>query len=279
MTVPTRPPSPHPVPGLAPQRARPTTQAGRVANVVLPVLGVLAVVALWWLATIVFDIKEFLLPDPGDVLAAFNEHPAYLLEQSWVTLLETVQGFGLSIVVGIPIALLIAGSTILERTIYPLLLALNSVPKIAIAPILVIWMGFGPAPKVFLAFLVCFFPVVISTASGLKSTPAELVELMRSLDSTRRQEFFKLRFQHALPQIFVGLKVAISLAVIGAVVAEFSPGADAGLGFVIVQSGASVDTALAFAAMVLLGIMSIALFYGLAYLERRVLPWAQEHPS
>jgi NitT/TauT family transport system permease protein len=262
---------------LAPEQARPAAHPGRVANLVLPVLGVLAVIALWWLATIAFSIREFLLPSPADVAAEFGEHPGYLLEQSWVTLLETVQGFGLAIVVGIPIALLIAGSTIVERTIYPLLLALNSVPKIAIAPLLVIWMGFGPAPKVFLAFLVCFFPVVIATASGLKSTPAELVELLRSLDCSRRQEFFKLRFQYALPQIFVGLKVAISLAVIGAVVAEFSPGADAGLGFVITTSGSTANTSLAFAAITLLGVMSIALFYALVYVERRMLPWAQEH--
>jgi len=129
---------------------------------------------------------------------------------------------------------------------------------------------------VLLVFLVCFFPVVISTASGMKSTPAELVELMRSLDCTRRQEFFMLRFRYALPQIFVGLKTAISLAVIGAVIAEFV-GADAGLGFVIVSSGASADTALAFAAMGLLGVMSIVLFYGLEYLEHRLLPWAEAH--
>jgi len=251
----------------------PKRRARRVATVVLPVLGLLAVIALWWLATVFFSIEEFLLPGPADVLAAFGEYPVYLLEHTWVTLVETVQGFGLSIVVGVPIALLIVSSTILERMIYPLLLALNAVPKIAVAPILVVWMGFGPAPKILLVFLVCFFPVVISTASGLKSTPAELVELMRSLDCTRRQEFVKLRFHHALPQIFVGLKVAISLAVIGAVIAEFV-GASAGLGYVIVASGASADTALAFAAMGLLGLMSIVLFYGLVYLEHRLLPWA-----
>jgi NitT/TauT family transport system permease protein len=254
----------------------PRQRVRRVTTVVLPVLGLLAVIALWWLATVVFAIEEFLLPSPADVLAAFGEYPGYLLEQTWVTLLETVQGFGLSIVVGIPIALLIVRSTVLERTIYPLLLALNAVPKIAIAPILVVWLGFGPAPKVILVFLVCFFPVVISTASGMKSTPTELVELMRSLDCTRGQEFFKLRLHYALPQIFVGLKTAISLAVIGAVIAEFV-GASAGLGYVIVSSGASADTALAFAAMVLLGVMSIVLFYGLGYLERRLLPWAEEH--
>jgi NitT/TauT family transport system permease protein len=242
----------------------------------LPILGMVAVIALWWLATVVFAIDEFLLPSPGDVLVAFGEYPGYLLEQAWVTLRETVFGFVLSIVVGVPIALLIVVSKILERTIYPPLLVLNAVPKIAIAPIFVVWMGFGLVPKVLLVFLVCFFPVVISTASGMKSTPAELVELMRSLDCTRRQEFFMLRFQYALPQIFVGLKTAISLAVIGAVIAEFV-GADAGLGFVIVSSGASADTALAFAAMGLLGVMSIVLFYGLEYLEHRLLPWAEAH--
>ncbi|MEU0531645.1 ABC transporter permease [Amycolatopsis tolypomycina] len=248
----------------------------RGRGTVLPVAGVLALVGLWWLATIVFSIERFLVPSPADVVAAFLELPGYLLAQSLVTLAETVAGFALSIVVGVPLALLIVLSPLLERTFYPILLALNAVPKIAVAPILVVWFGFGQAPKVILVVLVCVFPVVISTATGMKSTPHELVELFRSWDSSRRQEFFKLRIRHALPQIFVGLKVAISLAVVGAVIAEFV-GADAGLGFVIVQSGASADTALAFAAMTLLAIMSIALFHGLAYLERKLLPWAEEH--
>jgi NitT/TauT family transport system permease protein len=247
----------------------------RATRIALPLLGLAAIIGLWWLATVVFAIEKFLLPSPKDVFDAYAVQQGYLLEQMWVTLLETVQGFALSIVVGVPIALLIVSSKILERTIYPLLLAVNAVPKIAIAPILLVWLGFGSWPKVIMVFLVCFFPIVISTASGMKSTPAELVELMRSLDSSRTQEFFKLRLQYALPQVFVGLKVAISLAVIGAVIAEFV-GAKAGLGYVIVQSGASVDTALAFAAMTLLAIMSIILFYGLVFLERVLLPWSQE---
>ncbi|MEU5266306.1 ABC transporter permease [Amycolatopsis sp. NPDC021455] len=245
-------------------------------GIVLPIVGVLALIGLWWLVTIVFSIERFLVPSPADVVASFLELPGYLLGQSLVTLLETVEGFSLSIVVGVPLAMLIVRSPLLERTFYPILLAMNAVPKIAVAPILVVWFGFGQGPKVVLVVLVCVFPVVISTASGMKSTPHELVELLRSWDSSRRQEFFKLRFFHALPQIFVGLKVAISLAVIGAVIAEFV-GADAGLGFVIVQSGASADTSLAFAAMTLLAIMSIALFHGLAFLERKLLPWAEEH--
>jgi NitT/TauT family transport system permease protein len=245
-------------------------------TIVLPVVGLLVIIGLWWLATIVFGIESFLVPSPADVVSSFAELPGYLLEQSLVTLGETVLGFLLSIVVGVPLALLIVGSKVLERMFYPLLVALNAVPKVAIAPIFVVWFGFGIESKVLLIVLVCVFPVVISTASGMKSTPHELVELLRSLDATRRQEFFKLRFLYALPQVFVGLKVAISLAVIGAVIAEFI-GARAGLGYVISQSGASADTSLAFAAMSLLAVMSITLFYGIAYIERKALPWAEEH--
>jgi NitT/TauT family transport system permease protein len=254
---------------------RPGLTSTRTAAILLPVLGLVLAIALWWLATIVFSIEAYLLPSPPDVISAFRAQPGYLMSQTWVSLLETVEGFLLSIVVGVPIALAIVRSTVLERLIYPLLLAVNAIPKIAIAPLLVVWMGFGQAPKVIMVLLVCFFPVVISTATGMKSTPVELVELLRSLNATRTQEYFKLRFQYALPQIFVGLKVAISLAVIGSVIAEFV-GATSGLGYVIVQSGASADTALAFAAMGLLGLVSIALFYGLVLLERFLLPWAEE---
>ncbi|NUR29196.1 MAG: ABC transporter permease [Catenulispora sp.] len=249
---------------------------GRLTDWTLPAAGLVAVVALWWLATVVFSIEKFLVPSPKDVVDAFVGQAGFLMSQTWVTLLETVEGFALAVVVGIPIAMLIAGSRLLEKMIYPLLLAVNAVPKIAIAPILVVWMGFGQLPKIAMVFLLCFFPVVISTATGLKSTPAELTELIRSYDASHLQAFFKVRFPYALPQVMVGLKTAISLAVIGAVIAEFV-GADAGLGFVIVQSGASADTPLAFAAMTLLGIISIVLFYGLNALEKAVLPWAEEN--
>jgi NitT/TauT family transport system permease protein len=244
-------------------------------KIILPIAGLAVVIGLWWLATIVFSIERYLVPSPKDVFDAYAAQQGYLLDQAGVTLLETVQGFLLSLVAGVPIALLIVSSKILERMIYPLLLAVNAVPKIAIAPILVVWLGFDMLPKVIMVFLVCFFPIVISTASGMKSTPAELVELLRSMDCTRWQEFFKLRLRYAMPQIFVGMKVAISLAVIGAVIGEFV-GAKAGLGYVIVQSGGSADTSLAFAAMTLLAIMSIVLFYGLVWLERLLLPWAEE---
>ena len=245
------------------------------AAVLLPIVGLAGAIALWWLATIVFSIESYLLPTPGDVVRTFLDQPAYLLKETGTSFLETIEGFLLAIVIGVPIALLIVRSVILERLVYPLLLMVNAIPKIAIAPLLVVWMGFGQWPKVVMVLLVCFFPIVISTAQGMKSTPAELVELLRSLNASRTQEFFKLRLRYAMPQIFTGLKVAISLAVIGSVIAEFV-GATQGLGYVIQQSGASADTALAFAAITLLSIMSIILFYGLVLLEHLFLPWAQE---
>jgi NitT/TauT family transport system permease protein len=245
------------------------------AAVALPIIGLVAAIALWWGATVVFSIEPFLLPGPWDVLVKFFDQPGQLLSETGTSLLETIEGFLLAIVIGVPIALVIVRSVILERLVYPLLLMVNSIPKVAVAPLLVVWMGFGQWPKVVMVLLMCFFPIVISTAQGMKSTPTELVELMRSLNATRAQEFFKLRLRYAMPQIFTGFKVAISLAVIGSVIAEFV-GATKGLGYVIQQSGASADTTLAFAAIALLSVMSILLFYGLVLLEHILLPWAQE---
>ncbi|MFF0340927.1 ABC transporter permease [Kribbella sp. NPDC004875] len=245
------------------------------AAILLPAIGLVLAIGLWWAAVVVFAIEPFLVPSPGDVAAKFFEQPGSLLSETWTSMLETIEGFLLAIVIGVPIALVIVRSVILERLVYPLLLMVNSIPKVAVAPLLVVWMGFGQWPKVVMVLLMCFFPIVISTAQGMKSTPTELVELMRSLNASRSQEFFKLRLRYAMPQIFTGFKVAISLAVIGSVIAEFV-GATKGLGYVIQQSGASADTTLAFAAIALLSIMSIVLFYGLALLEHLLLPWARE---
>jgi NitT/TauT family transport system permease protein len=240
-------------------------------------LGPLATFALllvaWHVATRVFEWPIWLVPSPLDVASSLWEYRSLLPRQVWVTLLESVAGFGLATAAGIPLAVLIASSRLLERTIYPVLLGLNAVPKIAIAPILILWMGFGYGPKILVSFLLCVFPIVISTATGLRSTPPELVELTRSLCASEAQVFRKARFPAALPHVFVGLKVAISLAVIGAVIGEFV-GASEGLGWVIVSSGANVNTSLAFAAMVLLAVMSVVLFYALVALERLLVPWA-----
>lgn len=245
-----------------------------VVGFLLPLATLALLVVAWELATRLFDWPVWLVPGPDDVWQALVDNRSLLPRHFRVTLVETLGGFALAIAVGVPLAVAIASSRFLERTIYPLLLGLNAVPKIAIAPILVLWMGFGYGPKIVVTFLLCLFPIVISTATGLKATPPELVELVRSLGASPAEVFRRVRFPWALPHIFVGLKVAISLAVIGAVIGEFV-GAEAGLGHVIIASGSNVDTSLAFGAMVLLGVLSIALFYALVGLERILVPWAR----
>ncbi|MDG4785168.1 ABC transporter permease [Micromonospora sp. WMMD1102] len=240
----------------------------------LPLLGAVLAVGIWWLTAELFDISSFFLPAPPDVVDAFLRLPGYLLAESWVTLLETVVGFGIAASTGLLVALLLAVSRTVERMTMPLMAAVNAVPKVALAPLLLVWMGFGPEPKIVMVILVCFFPIVVSTMAGLTSTPSDLRELVHSLSASWWQTFLKVRLAWALPQIFVGLKVAISLAIIGAIIGEVvNP--DRGLGAVIVSSGNSADTPLAFAALTLLALMGAALFYLVVAVERLLVPWAR----
>lgn len=247
----------------------------RIPRPLLPVIALVVFVAVWWLATIVFHISSFLLPSPLDIVQSFLRTPGYLLRETGTTLEETLLGYAIAAAGGLLIAVLLTASESMQRAMLPVLVGFNAVPKIAVAPLLVVWMGFDRSPKVVMVVLISFFPVVVSSMSGLASTPADLGELARSLSASRRQTFLKVRLPWALPQVFVGLKVAITLAVIGAVVGEFS-GGNAGLGYVITVSGASADTPLAFAAIALLAIISIGLFYLVAALEHVLLPWVRE---
>ncbi|BAL88316.1 putative ABC transporter permease protein [Actinoplanes missouriensis 431] len=246
----------------------------RIHSSALPLLGAVTAVALWWSATAVFGIRSFFLPAPPDIVAAFRRQPGYLMREAGSTVTVTVTGFGIAVAAGLLLAVVLTAWRALERATLPVLVALNSVPKVAVAPLLVVWLGFGAQPKIVLVVLICFFPVVVATMAGLTSTPAELSELSRSLSASVWQAYLKIRLPWALPQMFVGLKVAISLAVIGAVVAEIN-NPTGGLGSVIVLSGMSFDTPLAFAAIALLALLSTTLFYLVVLLERLVVPWAR----
>lgn len=246
----------------------------RLAAVVWPLISGTAAISVWWLATIIFNIRPFLLPSPADVVSSLLSVPSYLAEQSWVTLTEILGGFALAVAGGLLAGLALATSRLTERLALPLLVATNAVPKLAIAPLLVVWLGFGQTSKIVMVFLICFFPIVIATMSGIVSTPNDLNEIVGSLSASWWQTYLKVKIPWALPQIFVGLKVAISLAVVGAVVGEFS-GGDKGLGYVIIAAGTSADTPLAFASVALLAILGISLFYILAGLERLLLPWTR----
>jgi NitT/TauT family transport system permease protein len=255
---------------------RTTSRYGSLAlRLVLPTLTFVGLIGLWWLATVVFDWPSYLVPTPFEVWDRILDRRSLLMSNFRTTLGEALVGFAAAIAIAVPFSVAITYSRVLSLTVYPALVALNAVPKIAIAPLLVIWMGFGLGPKVVMVVLICFFPIVLSTTTGLRSTPAEFIELSRSLSSSALQEFVRFRFPWSLPYLFVGLKVAITLAVIGAVVGEFV-GATKGLGYVIVASGQSADTTLAFAAIVLLSVMSVLLFYALVLVQRLVVPWSEE---
>ena len=252
--------------------------SSRIArDYLLPVASMVAVLVLWEVVYRAFKIPKFIVPAPSDVLAETWVSRARLLEHSWVTLYETLAGFGLSIAVGVPLAVLIVYSPIFRSTLYPLIVVTQSVPKVAIAPVLLLILGAGEASKLILAFLVAFFPIVVDTATGLAATPEELIDLSRSYRASRLKTFMKVRFPMALPFFFSGLKVAITLALIGAVVAEFV-GSDRGLGYIIVAATSYWKADLAFGAILLLSVMAVVLFGLVTVVERLVCPWYAAEP-
>lgn len=248
---------------------------GRLAAAGLPALGVVGALALWWGAVELFDIKPLFLPSPVAVARVFVDESDYLARTAADSLYRLLIGFGLAAAGGILIALLLSWSRALERAFMPLFLGLNAVPKVAIAPLLIVWLGFGPKFNIVLVVSISILPVMVATMAGLGATPADLGELARSLTASWRQTYLKVRLPWALPHMFVGLKLAISLAVIGEVVAEIQ-NPNSGLGSIIVLAGASFDTALAFAAIVVLSVIGVVLYYLVAAVERLLLPWARQ---
>jgi NitT/TauT family transport system permease protein len=241
---------------------------------VYPLIGVAAIILVWQAYTEVFAVNRIVLPSPLDILKASVMHWDMLLVQTWPTFLESVLGFLLAVAIGIPFAICVAGSRVLNLTLYPILIATQSIPKVAIAPIILVWFGLGIQSKLVIAFLVAFFPIVVDTAAGIQATPAGLVELARSLRASPLQIFLKIQFPAALPFIFAGAKVAVTLAVIGAVIGEFV-GSVSGLGNLLLSANAQLDSPLAWAALVWLSALGILLFALVVVAERITMPWSQ----
>ena len=237
---------------------------------VYPIVTVLVMIGLWQAVVLIFHVRSFLLPSPHQVWDEGFAHAGLLASSTGTTTLEIVAGFGLSIVVGIPLAVATVLWRPFDRVMHPLLVTSQTVPKVAIAPLLVVWVGLGTAPRIILAFVVAFFPVVIDTAVGLRSPSSDLIKMVRSMGATTGQEFRKVRFPHALPNIFSGLKVAIALAVVGAIVAELV-GGQSGLGYVILEAQGAFDTALLFADIIVLSLLGIVLFYVVELAELIIL--------
>ena len=243
----------------------------RIAAVLAPIVVIIALLALWEAGTRLFAVPLFLLPPPSVIVAAMVKNVALLAAGAWVTTLEIVLGFLLSIAVGIPLALMIFLWPPFSRAVLPLLVSSQAMPKVAIAPLFLVWFGFGLMPKVLIAFLIAFFPVVINTAVGLAAIEPEKILLARSMGLGAIDTFFKIRLPDALPAIFAGLKISITLAVVGAVVGEFV-GGDAGLGYLLMVANGSMDTQLLFAGIVCLTILGVGLDLVVELTERIAVP-------
>jgi NitT/TauT family transport system permease protein len=246
---------------------------GRVRSLaaqVLPPLGVaLALLVGWQLAIDIFDVSEFVLAKPTEIVAELGDSQEVIVDASWYTLREIVYGFALSAAIGVLIALLLAASRAADRALYPLVVAFQTVPKVALAPIFVLWFGYGLAPKMLLIATIAFFPVALNMRTGLNAVDADLLSLMRSVGASRWQILRKVQIPNSLPYLFAGLKIAITFSVIGAVVAEFA-GSSQGLGYLIEFASTQLDTPLVFAALLVISLLGLALYYAVALLERLV---------
>ena len=219
-----------------------------------------------------FKVPVYLLPPPSIVWSEFTERWLHVLKHTWVTTEEILAGYILAVIVSVPMAIAIAFSRTIERTAYPLIVFLQIIPKIAIAPLFIIWFGFGFTPKVLLVFLLSFFPIVVASIAGFKSIDSEIMQLARSSGASRWMTFRKIRLPHALPSIFTGLKVAAALSSTAAVVAEFVA-SDKGLGYLLLQYNGDLETPMVFATIIVLSIVGLLVYYAVELIEKLMIPW------
>jgi putative hydroxymethylpyrimidine transport system permease protein len=253
-------------------------------RVLPPTLIVIGLIGLWQLASEwdvlanLLKIQDFLVPSPSQIAQALWEDRSLLADDAWVTLKEVVLGFAIAVVLGLAFAVALHLSETLRRAFYPLLVASQTVPVVAIAPILIVWFGFGIGPKLAIIALVCFFPITVNALDGLGSVDPDQVKMMRTLDAGRWQILRRVEAPSALPFAFSGAKIAVAVAVIGAVFGEYA-GSDSGLGHLIQTASGQLETARMFAAIVVLSAMAICLFGLLSLAERHWVSWNNMEPK
>lgn len=241
--------------------------------VALPVLTIAALFVLWEVGCRVFGVPGYIIPAPSAIWNATLDSSDSVIGHTMATTRTVLLGFLVSIAVSLPLAVAITSSPLVAAAVYPLLVLTQAIPKVALAPILVVVLGSSELPRVVVTFLVAFFPLVLSMAAGLVSVPPDLIELGRACKSNRWTELWRIRLPYAVPFIFAGLKAAVALAVVGAVVAEFV-NADAGLGYLIQTATAFFQVELAWSALMILSIMGIVFFQVIVIIERVFFPWS-----
>jgi NitT/TauT family transport system permease protein len=257
--------------GLAPSWGWATRRFGVVG-------AFLVLFLVWELAVRVFGIKEYLLPAPSLVVAALARNYPKVLDSAVVTTSEILAGYALAVAVSVPLALAIAYSRFMEETVYPVIVFLQIVPKIAVAPLFLIWFGFGFTPKLLLVFLLSFFPIVVSSIAGFKSVDPDITDFARTTGAGSWRLFLKISLPQALPGVFTGLKVGAALSATAAVVAEFVA-SDKGLGYLLLQYNGDLNTPMVFATILVLSLIGLAVYYAVELLERVTIPWHVSHQT
>lgn len=238
-----------------------------------PWLATAAFVALWWLCVVIFDIKSFVLPTPWEAVKAIYQFRHPLFVHGLATLTTTLIGFALAVVIGMTLGILVGSSRLAYSALYPLLVGFNSVPKAALVPVLVIWFGAGTVPAVITAFMLSFFPVVANVATAFATIEPELLEVMRSLGASQRDMTLKIGIPRSLPFFFASLKIAITLAFVGSVIAEIVAG-NSGIGNVMLIASSNFNVPLVFAALIVVGVMGIGMYAIFDFFERRMTSWS-----
>ncbi len=244
----------------------------RLLSLITPLAGTMVFLLIWQLGVIAFNVPAYFLPTPTRILEEAIKEISKLTNHGWITVYEMLAGYFLAVAVGVPLAIAMTSSRRFDEFVTPTMLFFQVVPKIAVAPLFIVWFGVGITPKILVAFLISFFPIVIDTAVGLRSMTPEMLDLARSMGATQLQIFREFRLPTSLPYLFSGLKVAATLAVAGAVVGEFV-GADKGLGYLLLVTNSNMQTALMFATIVVLTIIGLIFFYIIEFLESLLIPW------
>ncbi|MBW8636856.1 ABC transporter permease [Hoeflea sp. WL0058] len=239
-----------------------------------PIATFAAILVIWELSTIVFEIPSFLLPAPTRILTGFDAVEfSRWIEHIWATLRVALYGYITAIVIALPLAIVLSRSKVVSDCLYPLLVVIQSTPVVAVAPIIIVVLGSGDAPRIVITFLITFFPLVVSMTTGLMATPPELIELSRSLRAPVSRELSQIRIPYAIPYIFSGLKISITLSIIGAVVAEFVA-AEKGIGYFIQFSTSYFKIPQAWAGLFLLVLISLLLFQIISAIQKQFFPWS-----
>jgi NitT/TauT family transport system permease protein len=263
--------APPPPPETTPRAPR----GGRLAIVLYPAVTFAILLLAWQYLVRVFGVPEYILPVPTEFLAKLAQSRALIWQHTIVTAKEILLGFFLAALISVPLGFLIVSVRFLELSLYPLIVFFQLVPKIAVAPLFVVWFGFGPFPKVLFTFLLCFFPTLVASMTGFRALDERVLYLTRSMGASRWQTFRYIRLPSALGYIFSGLKVSIVFAATGAIVAEFV-GANAGLGYLLLRGTSYLDMPLIFAILVALSLVGILFSYGVQALETLLMPWQKK---